>query len=54
MTCSEEALNEGFEYDEDSGFCVSEASTVEGFESGAKEKGKIAYNEIGVKLRMIF
>ena len=53
-TCSEAALNEGFEYDEDSGYCVSEPVTVEGFESGVKEKGKIAYNEAGVRLMMVF
>ena len=54
LTCTEQALNEGFEYDEEYGFCTTEPTTIEGFETDAKEKGKIAYNEIGARLRLIF
>ncbi|MBR1544472.1 MAG: hypothetical protein IJ638_00815, partial [Alphaproteobacteria bacterium] len=54
LYCSEAAEEEGFEYNEDSGWCEVDAGTSEGYETNATEKGKIETTEIGVKLRLIF
>ena len=52
--CTEEAYQEGFLYNDETGWCESEPYTQDGFVSNATEKGKIETREIGVKLRLIF
>ena len=53
-TCTDDALNEGYIYIEESGWCESSPYLTEGTISDAKEKGTIETTEIGVKLRLIF
>ncbi len=52
--CTAMALEYGFEYNDETGWCEAFNGTTAGFLSGFEEKGKIETTEIGVKLRLIF
>ncbi|MGN0929424.1 MAG: hypothetical protein ACI4N3_02160 [Alphaproteobacteria bacterium] len=52
--CTIEAINDGFIYNEDTGWCESEEFITEQIVYNAGEKGTLENNEIGVKLRLIF
>lgn len=52
--CSDEAITQGYAYNEDTGWCATESIEKEEILYGATEKGTLENNEIGVKLRLIF
>ena len=52
--CTTEALDAGYTYNENTGWCELEEGTAEGYTTGYKEKGKIQNEEMGVKLRLLF
>lgn len=52
--CTSEAIDEGFEYNPDTGWCELERGKSEMIVYDAAEKGTLENNEIGVKLRLIF
>ena len=52
--CTTEALDAGYTYNDNTGWCELYEGTAEGYTTGYKEKGKIQNEEMGVKLRLLF
>lgn len=52
--CTTQAIDEGFSYNPETGWCELDNGINEGYVSGFEEKGKIETTEIGVKLRLLF
>ncbi len=52
--CTSNAINEGFEYNEETKWCERKSGKNEGFEENAAEVGDITNAEFGVKLRLVF
>ena len=52
--CTAEAIDAGFYYNDDTGWCERENGVSEAIVYDAPEKGTLENNEIGVKLRLIF
>ena len=52
--CTPQAIGEGFEFNEDTGWCERSNGITEGYETKMQETGNISNTEIGVKLKLIF
>ncbi len=52
--CTPQAIAEGYEFNEETGWCEREAGTNEGYKDGMQETGNISNTEIGIKLKLIF
>lgn len=52
--CTSNAIDSGYVYNQDTGWCELDGDIVEGIIYDAGESGTIENNEIGVKLRLIF
>ena len=52
--CTPQAISEGFEFNDETGWCEREGDPEEGYKERMQEQGNISNTEIGIKLKLIF